>query len=997
MKLLNKKWGGIFLLCIFFSLTGYSQKVTLSGMVSDENGSPMPGVSIVVDNQAGVGTSTDENGRYTISIEKGNVLSFSFIGYITQNITVGAQTVVNVQLKEDTEMLDEVVVVGYGVTKKSDLTGSVSTLKTDEISKGITTTPQDMITGKIAGVSVISDGGTPGGGSQIRIRGGSSLSASNDPLIVIDGLAIDNDGVKGLPNGLALVNPNDIETFTVLKDASATAIYGSRASNGVIIITTKKGSASSKLSVTYNGNVSAGVVRKTLDVLDANEYRSYITGLYGAENIPEPLGDANTDWQKEIYRIAIGTDHNVTVSGGVKDLPYRLSLGYTNQNGVLLTSNFERYTVQLNLSPTFFDDHLKVNLNTNLMYASNRYADAGAVGAAAVFDPTRPVKGNDMDLFGGYWQWKGAAAAYPNQEWNYSPNTLAPQNPVALLKLKNDSAKSTDMMGNLELDYKLHFFPDVRIHANIGGDYAEGDQHTLTSPYSYSNHYYGWDGHSREYKYNLTGNAYAQYIKDINQHSVNVMVGAEEQHFHRNWHNFGAGIVDNYNANDVFGATHSSLVSYFGRLNYTFMQKYLLTATVRQDGTSRFSKGNRWGTFPSVALAWRAKDESFLQNIDVLSELKVRLGYGVTGQQNINSGDFPFLPQYSNSLQFGYYTFGDNTPLITSRPNAYNPNLKWEETTTYNAGVDFGFWKGRLSGTVDYYYRETKDLLNTVKIPAGTNFNTMLLSNIGNLENYGLELTLNGKPFVEGDFTWDVSYNVSWNKNEITKLTGGDDPDYYVATGGISHGTGSTIQAHKVGYAANSFLVYQQVYDANGKPIDNLFVDRNADGLINDSDRYIYKKPTADVRMGLTSKMMYKNWDLSFALRASLNNYVYNDVIADRSAVGKSGMFNTGFYTNRPKDAIALGFEGTGVWYMSDYFVQNASFLRCDNITLGWSFKDFAKTTSYSGVNGRIYATVQNPFIITKYDGIDPEISSGIDNNIYPRPMTFLLGVSLSF
>lgn len=882
-----------------------------------------------------------------------------------------------------------VVDIGYGQVKKNDLTGSVTTIKPDKISNGITTTAQDMMMGKIAGVSVISNGGAPGSGATIRIRGGSSLNA-NDPLIVIDGFAMDNDGIKGLSNPLALINPNDIETFTVLKDASATAIYGLRASNGVIIITTKKGAAGSAPKVCYDGNVSVGMFRNKLDVMSGDQYREYVTGLYG-DKLPYELGTTKTDWQDEIFRTAISHDHNLTISGGLKNMPYRVSLSYTNQEGILKTSDFKRFTASVNVAPAFFDNYLKLNINAKVMVAKSQYADGGAVDAAVTMDPTRPVFDNSTNVFGGYYQWT-LPAEFGDPAWPITKNSLAPQNPVALLNLKDDSADSKSFIGNVEVDYKFHFFPDMRIHANFGGDYSEGKQHTIISPYSYSNHYYGWDAIANEYKYNLSGNVYLQYNKEFKNQNIDLIVGAEQQHFHRNGHTIGQGTNpltgeakdEITKANSAY-TYHSSLASYFGRINYSLFDRYLLTATIRQDGTSRFSDGdgNRWGTFPSVGLAWKMKEESFLKDVGFLSDLKLRIGWGITGQQDINSNYFPYMDRNANT------------------------KLKWEETTTWNAGLDFGFLNGRITGAVDYYYRKTDDLINTAKIEANTNFNTILISNIGSLENKGVEFSINAKPIVSRDFTWDINYNITYNKNEITKLNGGTDPNYYVETGGIYHGAGSNIQAHKVGYPASSFYVFQQVYDESGKPIENKFVDRNGDGTINDNDRYMYKKPAADVLMGFTSKMTWKEWDFSFALRASLNNYVYNDALADHADVSAKGMWSTsGFYSNRSLDAINLGFSGLGDYNKSDYFVQNASFLRCDNITLGYSFKNLFKRGNYGGILGRVYATVQNPFIITKYDGSDPEVvymddlgraNPGIDKNIYPRPTAFLLGLSLQF
>ena len=996
------------MLGMLLSVQAFAQSLTVTGVVKDNMGEAVIGANVVVKGTTN-GTITDFDGNFTLTANKGDIIVISFIGYQPQELPAAAN--MNVILKDDSQLLDDVVVIGYGTVKKDDATGSVTAIKPDKISKGITTSPQDMITGKIAGVNVVSTGGTPGAGATIRVRGGSSLNASNDPLIVIDGLAMDNDGVKGMSNPLSLVNPNDIETFTVLKDASATAIYGSRASNGVIIITTKKGSAGSAPKVSYDGNVSFGKLRSKLDVMTGDEYREYVTNLYGEEKLPHELGTANTDWQDEIYRTAISHDHNITISGGLKNMPYRVSLSYTNQNGIIKTSNFERFTASVNLAPAFFDNYLKFNINAKSMVAWNQYADGGVVGSAITMDPTRPVYDNSTNVFGGYYQWS-TKAEFNNPDWLLTKNSLAPQNPVALLDLKDDQAKSKSFIGNIEVDYKFHFLPDLRIHANLGADYSEGRQTTIISPYSYSNNYYGWNGTSYEYKYNLSGSAYLQYIKDFNEgkHALDVMVGMEEQHFHRTGYEIGQGTdpvtgdaYDERKRDNTAYGYHSTLLSYFGRINYTFLNRYLLTATLRQDGTSRFDSNNRWGTFPSFAFGWKMKEESFLQDVDFLSDLKLRLGWGITGQQNLsNTMDFPYMALYTANREFAYLPMGDQY-LTTLRPGAYNPDLKWEETTTWNAGIDFGFLNGRITGTLDYYYRETNDLINTVYIPTGMNFSNMLTSNVGSLRNQGVEFSINAKPIVTDDFVWDLGYNITWNNNKITKLTASNDSDYYVATGGISTATGSTIQAHKVGYAASSFYVYQQVYDENGKPVENTFVDRNHDGMINDSDRYIYKKPSADVLMGLTSKMTYKNWDFSFALRASIGNYVYNDVLANRSDVSTTGIWSTsGFYSNRPTAALDLGFSGVGNYYMSDYFVQNASFLRCDNITLGYSFQNLFKTNGYNGVGGRIYATVQNPFVITGYDGLDPEVQGsadtpGIDNNIYPRPVTFLIGLSLQF
>lgn len=986
------------------SLGAAAQSLTVKGHVQDKTGEPVVFAIVSVPGTNAM-TQTDVNGNFQLQVKPGSNLRVNYIGYKTAMVKADGTVVV---VLEDNSTLNEAVVVGYARVKKTDATGAVTAIKPDEMSKGITTNAQDMLLGKVAGVDVATGGGTPGAGASIRIRGGSSLNASNDPLIVIDGLAMDNEGVQGLANPLSMVNPEDIASFTVLKDASATAIYGSRASNGVIIITTKKGRKNSRPQVTYNGNVSIGTKAKTYDVLSGDEYRQYVAEHFGAE-ATLPLGNANTDWQDQIYQTAVSHDHNLSISGGLGFLPYRLSFGYTNEEGILKTSNFERYTVAANLAPTFFDDHLSVNLNAKFMSAKNRYADGGALGAALAMDPTQPVyfeEGNPYSAFtGGYYQHMQDGATFSDPSWTAQPNTKNTANPLAILELKNDHAKSQSFIGNLELDYKIHGFEDLHIHANVGGDYSEGNQWTDISPYSASNNYFGNIWRQAKYKYNLQGNIYAQYQHLFGQHNVDIMAGTEAQHFHNNGFGEGGG-WDSYlgQAKDYQGrattafATRNSLLSYFGRLNYIFNDRYLATFTMRWDGSSRFAEGNRWGTFPSLALGWKIKNEKFMQNADWLSDLKLRLGWGITGQQNINL-DFYYMPLYNVGDDYAQYPIGDNY-MHTLRPNAFNKDLTWEKTTTWNAGLDFAFLNNRIDGAIEYYYRETKDLISTVDVEAGTNFNNQITKNIGRLKNYGIELTLNARPIQTRDFTWQLTYNLMWNRNKITELYGDAG---YVNTG-ISPSklpAGGTVQVNKVGYAANSFFVYQQVYDENGKPIENMFVDRNGNGYIDPDDRYIYKKPTADVLMGLTSKFLYKNFDLSFTLRACLNNYVYYDFLSDRADVSLSGMTVQNEWTNRTPEHLELGWSGKGNYAQSDYFVRNASFLRCDNITLGYSFQNLFPAGKFEGISGRVYFLVQNPFVITKYDGLDPELNNnsykGIDKSFYPRPRTYMLGLNLKF
>ncbi len=992
------------------SLSAQAQNVTVSGRVQDTTGEPVAFATVMVPGSKAV-TQTDANGNFKISVAAGADLRVSYIGYKTANVKANGKMVITL---EDNSTLNEAVVIGYGVARKNDLTGSVTAIKPDEKNKGMVVNAQDMIQGKIAGVNVSSSSGTPGAGASIRIRGGSSLNASNDPLIVIDGLAMDNDGVKGLSNPLSMVNPADIETFTVLKDASATAIYGSRGSNGVIIITTKKGHKAQKPTVSYNGYASFSIKRNTLDVMNADEYRSFINSYYGPESEAAsklgPLTGKGTDWQDEIYRTGVSHDHSITLAGGLKNMPYRLTLGYTNQQGILRTSDFERYTASVNLNPTFFDDHLKFNLNGKLMQANTRYANTGAVSSAVRFDPTQTVRSYDDKFknFGNYFQWVKDGSELSDPTWSYVFERNAVKNPVALLDLRDERAKSKSFVGNIEADYKVHGFEDLRLHVNAGADYSTGKQTLWESPAIGSdNVYYGRYGFEKIDKYNLSLNAYAQYFKDFNEnHHFDIMGGYEWQHFHRQGKSDYYGLYPEtttktddagnslagtrYNGSGSNWKTEHYIVSFFGRANYTLLNRYLFTATVRYDGSSRFK--DHWALFPSFAFGWRIKDESFLKDVDFLSELKLRLGYGQTGQQE-GIGDYNYFASYNtNVTPDSYYPILGNGILY--RPNAYNADLSWETTTTYNAGIDFGILKGKLSGSIDYYYRKTTDLINTVYVSAGSNFRNQVTSNIGSLVNKGVELALTYKPISTKDWYWEITANATYNSNEITELIGKE--GYYVPTGGISTGIGNYAQAHAVGHPASSFYVYQQVYDEAGKPIEGVFVDRNADGRINEDDKYFYKSPMAPWTAGLSTRLQYKNWDFGFSLRASFGNYVFNDTEAGFANVSKTYDNSFGHLQNRPMSSVALNWSSYD-YALSDYFVQNASFLKCDNITLGYSFENLFGGARYKGINGRVYASASNVFTITKYDGIDPEVFGGIDNGLYPRPMSFQVGLNLKF
>lgn len=987
------------LIGMFLSLGAYAQQITVKGHVKDAMGEPVIGANVIAKGTT-TGTITDFDGNFTLNVPQNSILSITFVGYKAAEIKAAPSVMVT--LEDDSQVLDAVVVVGYGTVKKNDLTGSVTAIKPDKISKGVTTSAQDMITGKIAGVNVISSG-TPGGGATIRIRGGSSLNAKNDPLIVIDGLAMDNSGVQGLTNPLAMVNPNDIETFTVLKDASATAIYGSRASNGVIIIQTKKGTQD-KIKVSYSGTFTAKDPYKRIETLDAQSFREVMQAQYpegtaqsaDIQRILNVYPNQSTDWQDAIYQTGLSTDQNIGIAGKAGFMPFRLSLGYNTEKGTLKTSKYERYTGAVNLSPKFFDNHLSVDINVKGTINKNRFADSGAVGAAAFFDPTKPIY-DEENRYNGYWNWGIVQGAQAD---------LATQNPLSLLYDRNNHGTTKRSLGNIQLDYKIHGLEDLHANLNLGYDVAKTTgrnfvnsnsvQSSLDKTFTGLGQGNTWNNLRRNHLLDFYMN-YAKNIESIKS-NFDIMAGYSWQHFYYANHDItysnptedlGAkeGYTYDENERHYIRDDHrripyeNYLISFFGRLNYNFMDRYLLTATLRRDGSSRFSENNRWGLFPSAALAWTISNEPFMKATEnVLSKLKLRLGYGVTGQQEI--GDYQYITSYSFSTNPNTTYLG--TTLL--KPNGYSPDLKWEQTTTYNVAIDFGFLNNRINGSIEYYQKHTKDLLNTISAAAGTNFINLITANVGKMKNKGVEANVNAIAIQSKDFTWEVGYNITWNDSKITKLTTTFNPDYQ----GIDAGTN---QKHQVGEMPGTFYLYQQVYDENGKPIQNAFVDRNNDGQITEADRYLtHKSPMAKVYMGFSSQFSYKKWDLGFNLRANFGNYVYNGVASGNSTSNNYG--GKGFITN-----LYNGFQDTGFTLLntseqmaSDYFLENASFLKMDNLTLGYSFQNlFAAKLS-----GRISASVQNVFTISKYSGLDPECGA-IDSNIWPRPRTYTIGLNLNF
>ncbi|MEE1339143.1 MAG: TonB-dependent receptor [Muribaculaceae bacterium] len=1025
LQMMNRKTLMVMLLSLCMSFPALAQKITVQGTVFDETGETLIGASVMVKGSA-VGVATDFDGNFRVETDAKSTLVVSYVGYLAQEVSVDGRTEIKITLKPNSAVLEEVVAIGYGTVKKNDATGSVSTIKPSEIQAGLATSVQDLLVGQTPGVVVTTSAG-PEGGGQIRIRGGASLNASNDPLIVIDGVPLDNGGVQGMSNPLSMISPDNIENMVILKDASATAIYGSRASNGVIIITTKKGK-SGKPQVNFSANMYVNTARKMWDMLDAQEYRSLVTKYHGADSdAVKAMGSANTDWQDEILRTTVSSDYNLSVGGTTGALPYRVAVSYTNNNGIIKTSKMDRLTLGLNLTPEFFDGKLKVNANAKGYYIKNQFADGGAIGAALSSDPTRTVYKDwktltysettgmpimtANELYNGYNVWTAAGVL----------NSNSTMNAVSMLMDRDNHSEVLRSNGNLQLDYALHFLPELHLNLNLGYDWSRSEENNIVafnSPLAFKNA--NNDGASTNYyqfqrKLNTLLDFYANYKKEVESIAsyFDVTAGYSWQRFTARGHNNGTEfltpgfnvitqdqngfnyLVENPATVERVGTTYSKpyywdngnlqLVSFFGRLNYTLKDRYLLTFTMRGDATSRFSKENRWGAFPSVALGWKIIDESWAKSLkEVMNEWKLRLGWGVTGQQDVG-GYFDYMAKYlASQQQSNYPSIKDGEYTTTLYPQGYNRNLKWEETTTWNAGFDFGFLNNRITAAVDYYYRQSKDLLSEVDVPAGTATTNRLVQNFGSLENQGVEFNITARPIVKKDLTWTINYNVAYNQNKITKL---NNDGTMVKVGGISGGTGNTVQAHMVGYPASSFLLYEQVYDANGMPIEGEYVDQNGDGTINGDDLRLRYSKDPKVTMTFGTTLNWKNWDFGVNMRANLGNYVYNNVMSTNTNV--AGVFKNSNLSNLVNSDVYFQSEQ----YLSDYWLENGSFLRCDNITLGYTWSELCKNFSRL----RLYGAVQNPFIITKYSGLDPEVASGVDNNVYPRSFTFTLGLVATF
>ncbi len=957
-----------------------AQQLTVEGTVRDaKTGETIPGATVLIQGTT-QGTVTDVNGSFILNLNESDVLRISYIGYKTLEVPVNGQRKLVLELEPDVISFDEVVVIGYGQQRKGDLTGSVANVNSKDFKKGIISTPEQLINGKVSGVQIMSNSGSPTSGSTIRIRGGASLNASNDPLIVLDGVPLEPGGISGNSgNFLSLINPNDIESMTVLKDASSTAIYGSRASNGVILITTKKGSQGA-LQINASTTHSLQVKTKLADMLSTEEFRNVVE-TQGSVAQKALLGDYNTDWNDEIFKIAYGTDNNFSMSGTFKDIPFRFSTGYFNQDGILKTDNVKRMTGNLSVSPSFFDENLKLSVGIKGSLNKNRFANTDAIWGGATYNPTIPVYSGEND-FGGYNE------AIDN---NGIPVTSAVLNPVGLLKQNESTSRVSRIIGNFDMDYIMPFLPELKFHATLGYDYAQGEGKVYVPETAAQ--FYLSNGRDYEYgpekKENRLLTTYLNYNKDLE--SINSTLDVTAGYDYQYW----KSTTPYYEELNVLGEVQNSsaatdqrhaLISYYGRINYSLATKYMLTATIRRDGTSRFSDAQRWGTFPSVALAWRLSEEPFLSNLDILSNLKLRGSYGVTGQQE-GIGNYNYIPVYTISQTGAQYIFGSDI-INTYRPEAYVADLKWETTKAWNYGLDFGFFNNRFSGSVDYYTRQTEDLLATVPSPAGTNFDKNILTNVGNVDSEGLEVSFNAIPVANNDWTWEVSFNAAWQKQKIKNLSLSEDAEI------TNTSVGPTIDSYYFqvlteGYEPYMFYVYHQLYDESGKPIEGAFADVNNDGLINSKDLYRYHSPTPDYILGFSTSIRYKDWTLSTNLRANIGNYVYNGMAMNTGAFGTMS-YNAYQLNNLHSSYLETGFQSRQ--YLSDYYVENASFLKMDNLVLDYNLGEI-----FPGFAVNASAMVQNVFTITEYTGVDPEVPNGMDLSFYPRPRIFSLSLGLQF
>ena len=964
------------LLLLFMMPMSFFAQSTVSGTVTErDTGMPIPGANVVIQGTT-TGTTTNFDGEYTLSgVNQNDVIVFSYVGFATQEIVYTGQQTINVELGPDTAVLEEVVLIGYGSTRRQDATGAVEQISTEDFNRGAIVSPEQLIAGKSAGVRITSGSGAPGEGSEIRIRGGSSLSANNNPLIVVDGLPLDQRGVQGVRNQLNAINPNEIEDFVVLKDASATAIYGSRASNGVILITTKKGKKGADLSFEYDLKASVGTVADYVDVLDARQFRNVIETTPGTDL--GLLGESNTNWQKEIYQTSVGAIHNLTAAQGFDNFYYRVNYNNTSQTGVLTGDLYERNALNIALNQDLFDNTLKLTLTTKGSIDANHFADQGAIGAAVNFDPTQSVY-DPTSPYGGFFEFRNA---------NDQALQQATRNPVALLRQRDAQGETQRVITNFNVDYRLPFINDLRFNLNAGVDYAENDGYTYVPTTSatviqdIANHeIYG--GFNRNTLLDFYFN-YKPFVDAIDT-NVDLTAGHSFQEFY-------STSQSRYTENNDWvqgerAINRNALESYFARASFDILDRYLLSASYRMDGSSRFSEENRWSHFPSVSVGWKINNESFLRDSEVLSELKLRAGWGITGNYEIGE-NYGYIAYFSPSIEGASYQFGDRF-YQTLRPEEYDVDLRWEELESYNIGLDISFFNGRLGGSVDAYHRTTDGLIAVVPVPAGANLSDQLLTNVGETVSRGIEASLNAGIVRTDRLDWNVNYNITFQDLEITRLDLGDNPNFFIPQGGISGGVGNTIQLWKTGIDPTTFFVYRQVYDQSGDPVEGAYVDVNGDNVITEADRQAYKKGSPDFFMGFTNNFTYDNFDFSFTFRGSFGGYMYNNTQSATGFRSAGTVTPQPYYSNFNANILATNFENNQ--FFSDYYVRSADFVKLDNISVGYLIPG-------DKVDFRASLTATNVLTITDYEGLDPEIAGGIDNNFYPRPRTFTLGLNLQF
>ncbi|WMN11232.1 SusC/RagA family TonB-linked outer membrane protein [Marivirga salinae] len=978
-------WRGLLtaFLMVFATFQLQAQERTVSGTVTDAStNETLPGTSVRIKGTS-QGTTTSLDGEFKLEVSAEDVLVFSFIGYKKQEIEVGARSVIDVQMQEDISQLGEVVVVGYGQQEEKDVTGVVSTVKEESFNRGQIASPERLITGKIAGVDV-TPGNTRAGGAGITIRGVGSINAQSQPLVVVDGVPINNDGSSGTRNANNFINPADIESVTVLKDASATAIYGSRGAAGVILYTTKSGKKGEN-TVTYDGSFTFSEILREPDFLSTQNFRNAVR-QFSPQN-ENRLGESDTDWFNEVTRSTLSQNHNLSFSGATEKINYLVSVNHMDNKEVIKGDRNQVTRLSMRLKTTVLNDHLDITFNTKNALTNDEYKP-NVVGTAVSFDPTRPVYDPEAEEFGGYY------------EWNES--SIDPINPVSTIEQTQSIGENRRSFNSINFDLKIPGVEGLTLSATGSYDLRNG-QNKVFEPFTLRND--NRDG----YMQRSTNNAYTttlfstlNYNRSFGASDLDILGGYEFQEVFSETTGYeGINLTDDSKSfNDptviprefidlyrAFPITNQ-LQSYFGRVNYSYDDKYLLTVTGRMDGSTRFGFGNKYGFFPSAALGWRVIEEDFFQGLTgVFNDLKLRVGWGQTGNQNI--GDYRYDKFYFLSDASATYQFGDEYIQLL-RPTAVDPNIQWERLISTNIGVDFSLMKGRLSGSLDVYDKTTDQLLYNVPVPAATNVGDRVITNIGEMNNKGIELALNYIAIDNEKFGLDLNYNFTYNQNTIVKLDNEiDENSPGIQVGGITGDIGRTIQVLQVGKPISTFYSYNHLYDDAGNPLtggtNSIYEDINNDEQINENDLQTQGVAIHPIFTNLSSNMRYGNFDLTFTLRAKIGGQTYNNTA---SANGWSGRLTEAqILNNLHESVIETGFQNRQL--LSNYYIENSSFLKLDNLSIGYNFNQI------EDFRLRLYGTVQNMLPISGYSGLDPEVQ--IDNNIYPPSTAFIFGINAKF